>query len=729
MILIAKIAIALMLSFTPTSGVGLTGSDSLSFGPVRLNGVVADTVRLHNAGLQDLFVDGRIVSPSAFSILGVPFSGAPLRLPPSEVLEFVVEFSPTQLGEFSSTAEIRTDESVLSIPLSGAGVKEVVVINEILADPPAGEAGDANGDGIRNSNKDEFVELLNIGRYAVDLTGVQLFDAGSSSKNRFTFPDGTWLGPSAHLVLFGGGAPPPSNGQIYVDDGKIGGGLRNSGDDLFLINPENGDTLASASYGAEGGKNQSLVRFPEGTGEFTLHSQFPGNGAAFSPGSPREILTRIEISPGDTTISIGEEVSFTAVGLFPGGDSMVLSDEVAWVSSNAGIFELSGATGTGRGVGRSTVTAIAGGVVSQETEVEVSAPGIGELKIVPVDTFALVGDDPSFQALGVYEDGTEVSIDAGLNWTTTDTTVVVLGEHGDVRLMTPGSATIMASWEELFAEALVTVLAWGDLNGDGALDVLDAVRTVHLIIGREPSATRLEERSSDLNRDGDTDILDLSLLIGRILGRPIESAKPIQVAKAFWRQEMDVLVLQTSSSISALFLELDGANVLITVSGDGLLEIEQESGPEFEAVVVYSLAREGIRPINGEVRLSIKASEMNSGNTKVRSVEGVDLLGSKIVFHNVHAESFGFRLAHPNPFNASTVIEYDLQEDIHVLLRVFTPLGQEVARLVEGSMMAGRHQITWRGQGRQGEDLASGVYLACIEAGSRRSVGKLLLLK
>ena len=33
----------------------------------------------------------------------------------------------------------------------------VIVISEILADPPAGAAGDANGDGVTSSNDDEFI--------------------------------------------------------------------------------------------------------------------------------------------------------------------------------------------------------------------------------------------------------------------------------------------------------------------------------------------------------------------------------------------------------------------------------------------------------------------------------------------------------------------------------------------------------------------------------------------
>ncbi len=38
------------------------------------------------------------------------------------------------------------------------------IINEVLYDPPAGDhAGDANGDGSREANEDEFIEFYNSG--------------------------------------------------------------------------------------------------------------------------------------------------------------------------------------------------------------------------------------------------------------------------------------------------------------------------------------------------------------------------------------------------------------------------------------------------------------------------------------------------------------------------------------------------------------------------------------
>ncbi len=156
-----------------------------------------------------------------------------------------------------------------------------IAINEILADPPAGIAGDANGDGVGSSTQDEFVELLNFGANNEDLSGWYLNDA---VKTRHVFPYGTVLAADQYLVVFGGGTPvlPGVNYQV-ASTGTLS--LNNTTEEVFFYN-NNGQLIDHVSYGAEGGKNQSLARYPEGSAAgFVLHSTIPeAQGKLFSPG-------------------------------------------------------------------------------------------------------------------------------------------------------------------------------------------------------------------------------------------------------------------------------------------------------------------------------------------------------------------------------------------------------------------------------------------------------------
>ncbi|MFA6108649.1 MAG: lamin tail domain-containing protein, partial [Candidatus Latescibacterota bacterium] len=168
-----------------------------------------------------------------------------------------------------------------------------LMITEILADPPAGPAGDANGDGVTDANQDEFVELLNLGPGA-DLSGCRLSDDDTRNADQFRFPPGTWLGPGEYLVLFGGGSPTGIPGRCFADDGRLGNGLTNSGDQLLLLGPDQGDTLLALVFTSPSSLDRALVRSESGI--FEPHDQLPGIGS-FSPGRPRSCYTSFLLDP------------------------------------------------------------------------------------------------------------------------------------------------------------------------------------------------------------------------------------------------------------------------------------------------------------------------------------------------------------------------------------------------------------------------------------------------
>ena len=220
----------------------------------------------------------------------------------------------------------------------------VVVINEVLADPPSGDRGDANRDGTRDGNKDEFVEILNTGSDTIAIGRWQLSDRGTEESKRFAFPSDTVIAPGEYIVLFGGGDTTKIRsefeGKVFVDDGKIGGGLSNSKDAVFLFNPTSSDTIARAEWGKEGGKDQSLVRYPEGTGRWVLHSDSPGRGL-FSPGKPRSLFDILQSLPEYLDMIEGEFVYLTpAIYGYETGETRRIEDEVLWVSWDTTIVRI-----------------------------------------------------------------------------------------------------------------------------------------------------------------------------------------------------------------------------------------------------------------------------------------------------------------------------------------------------------------------------------------------------
>jgi hypothetical protein len=78
----------------------------------------------------------------------------------------------------------------------------------------------------------------------------------------------------------------------------------------------------------------------------------------------------------------------------------------------------------------------------------------------------------------------------------------------------------------------------------------------------------------------------------------------------------------------------------------------------------------------------------------------------------------------PNPFHSSTTIQFFLNQDERVILKVFNHLGEEVALLVNESKPAGGHSVEF-----DGKNLESGLYFYKILSGANVSVRKMLLIR
>jgi hypothetical protein len=86
--------------------------------------------------------------------------------------------------------------------------------------------------------------------------------------------------------------------------------------------------------------------------------------------------------------------------------------------------------------------------------------------------------------------------------------------------------------------------------------------------------------------------------------------------------------------------------------------------------------------------------------------------------------SFMLAQNHPNPFNPSTVISFQLSANSHVALKVFDVNGREVATLVDGERAAGNHAVPFAPR-----DLAGGIYFYKITAGNFSQTRKAVLMK
>ncbi|MFQ6609314.1 MAG: lamin tail domain-containing protein, partial [Fidelibacterota bacterium] len=123
--------------------------------------------------------------------------------------------------------------------ISTSIINTQIVITEVLFDPEC------------IGTNQEFVEILNLGSFAVDINGWALTDNNSTDE---LFPEFSSLGAGEFGVILEQDYTdcfelvfPDEVNIIFVDDNSIGNGLGNSSDELFLINTL-GDTVSEMSW-------------------------------------------------------------------------------------------------------------------------------------------------------------------------------------------------------------------------------------------------------------------------------------------------------------------------------------------------------------------------------------------------------------------------------------------------------------------------------------------------
>ena len=88
---------------------------------------------------------------------------------------------------------------------------------------------------------------------------------------------------------------------------------------------------------------------------------------------------------------------------------------------------------------------------------------------------------------------------------------------------------------------------------------------------------------------------------------------------------------------------------------------------------------------------------------------------------------------HPNPFNPSTTISFEIPGTASarrpVELIVYDLRGRHVKTLIDSDLAPGTHMIHWNGSDEHGLSVASGIYLYKLNAGGETHTRKMTILK
>ena len=172
-----------------------------------------------------------------------------------------------------------------------------------------------------------------------------------------------------------------------------------------------------------------------------------------------------------------------------------------------------------------------------------------------------------------------------------------------------------------------------------------------------------------------------------------------------WDNSPQEIELSPSSSITVTYSDIQGG-----WEGEGNID----SDPLFCA------------PDSGDYSLAENSPCAGTGqdgaNMGAFDVDCESILASD---YEIIPTKFALHPPHPNPFNPTTTIQFDLVETWRATsLRVFDITGRVVDVLVIGQIESGRHGIQWNAS-----QFSSGIYFVELVAGQKRDVQKLILLK
>ncbi len=293
----------------------------------------------------------------------------------------------------------------------------------------------------------------------------------------------------------------------------------------------------------------------------------------------------------------------------------------------------------------------------------------------------------------------------------------------------------------------ISVASIDDINGDGTPDLAVGALGRYVagtgfgsvwILQMNPDGTVKQQRGIYRNDfDDDTDKVELLnenfgvsvARIGDINGDGIIDIA-IGADGGFFRNGMVfLLTLKSDGSIRDYYVISEGVNGF---TGD--LEKEDLFG---QSITLLNASNAG-----GDFRLAIGAGldddgGSNRGSLWILKLNVLPASTNSILSHVSGSWEASADVAtqqspdgtmrawnHPNPFNPSTTLRIELTDAAEIRLSVYDMLGREVARLLDGGLEAGSHEVVFDAGG-----LPSGTYLYRLETPTGNLTRTMLLLK
>lgn len=304
---------------------------------------------------------------------------------------------------------------------------------------------------------------------------------------------------------------------------------------------------------------------------------------------------------------------------------------------------------------------------------------------------------------------------------------------------------------------------FGDVNGDGCVDILDLIEVVDHIVGRDSLTTAEFARADiapwvvgaeDPSPDGFVNVQDLSVIQNIILTGFYPSGDAVTpcgyLSKGDGATDATVTLYINSEGITAYVdaeIGIRGAQIefssvsnnpenmiISTPLGEGYYLLSQG----LLRTLMYDRAAqkyidEGVNNFMADMPFTLT----NPNDVSVAKIVLVDINTKKlqnIVIQTIYGQAtlpldYILFQNYPNPFNPSTSVKFQVPKTSDVTVKIYDMLGQEVRTLFAGEVMRGTYTVEWDGLNDAGVQMSSGSYIYRMIAGEFMQAKKMVYVK
>jgi hypothetical protein len=241
--------------------------------------------------------------------------------------------------------------------------------------------------------------------------------------------------------------------------------------------------------------------------------------------------------------------------------------------------------------------------------------------------------------------------------------------------------------------------------------------------------------TSDVNHDGNTlSLTDLVSLNRVIRGEIVPPVDPPAIALGYTMiasvPETGLTLIASPDSLGAVLLVYDAPVALGIVSTD--MEVMTQTSATQTRVLIAPPPGQSAFLTSGYSLSTWPPANLIFAQAATVRGDSVNVIYGSITDMPTDPSSlpteFALHPNYPNPFNASTVISFDLPRAEQVTLDIVNLLGQRVFTHA-AQYGQGTHNFTWDGSDNNGHTVASGVYYFRLSAGDFSATQKMMLLK